>query len=188
MHFEPQIALHASRPLIADAMAEKRCKTQTRRAKKLCEWDPDGTDVKAAVLALPNHEWGAMTSELYRMFWSLSLYDIHVPESAYEAHIAFLRARHCAVQREVDDLDKRKRETARLTGIIDTLSTELDAQRDHCKQIMRDMGERRNTLLDAIANPGSNNLFATQFHDWDRLRISAAQYQRQYLSFALCHA
>lgn len=150
MHFEPQIALHASRPLIADAMAEKRCKTQTRRAKKLCEWDPDGTDVKAAVLALPNHEWGAMTSELYRMFWSLSLYDIHVPESAYEAHIAFLRARHCAVQREVDDLDKRKRETARLTGIIDTLSTELDAQRDHCKQIMRDMGERRNTLLDAI--------------------------------------
>ena len=36
---------------------------------------------------LPDEVWGAISPELYLTFWSLSLYDLHVPTARYDAEI-----------------------------------------------------------------------------------------------------
>mmetsp|Transcript_11409 Transcript_11409/g.35136 ORF Transcript_11409/g.35136 Transcript_11409/m.35136 type:complete len:1030 (+) Transcript_11409:550-3639(+) len=155
MRFEPQIAFHASRPLIAEAISNKlhrvRQNSGVQTPQNLHAWDPDSPEMKAAVFTLlPSHERQAITSELYRTFWSLSLHDIYVPENVYKAHIAFLQSRDGVILREGGECDKRKKESARMLLVVDTLTDELDMQRNHCKGILGDMNKKRNSLLDAI--------------------------------------
>ena len=168
MRIEPQIALHAARPLVAVAAARRRAVAreetgalklttkliapdQSTSNSMLDKWDSSGVLMKAAMLAsLPSEEWEAMTSELYLTFWSLSLYDIKVPTKAYDTQIALLRAKYNTIQREVEEPDKRKKEMARCLNIVDTLTTELAIQKDHCKQILTDLETQRDTLLGAV--------------------------------------
>ena len=95
-----------------------------------------------------------MTSELYLLFWSLSLYDIHVPKETYRARISFLQSKSNALQRGIDDPTKRKREIGRSYSVINALETELTTQQDHCEHIVSDLKARRNTLLSAVVNQG----------------------------------
>ena len=117
----------------------------------LDKWDSNGALMKAAMLAsLPSEEWEAMTTEFYLIFWSLSLYDIKVPIKAYDTQIAILRAKYNTVQREVEESDKRKKEMTRCLNVVDVLTTELAAQKDHCKQILGDLEMHRDKLLGAV--------------------------------------
>ena len=162
MHIEPQIALHAARPLMAAAAVQRRALAkETQDTTKIAlrkdfsntlqKWDPNGPMMKATLLAsLPAREWEAMTSELYLTFWSLSLYDIKVPTKAYDAQIALLRAKYTTAQRDIDEPDKRKKEMTRCLNTIDTLTSELAVQKSHCKQVLNDLEQQRDTLLGAI--------------------------------------
>jgi len=168
LRIEPQIALHAARPLVAAAAARQRALVKEEKStiklttklvvmnqptanNMLDKWDSNGALMKAAMLAsLPSEEWEAMTTEFYLIFWSLSLYDIKVPIKAYDTQIAILRAKYNTVQREVEESDKRKKEMTRCLNVVDVLTTELAAQKDHCKQILGDLEMHRDKLLGAV--------------------------------------
>ena len=165
MRFEPQIALHAARPLMAAAMARRQAKENEVLAiedsacpqntmfddDRLKQWDPEGEIMKTALLATsPAREWEAMTVEFYLIFWSLSLYDIKVPTKAYEGQIALLRSKYNSAQRELDDLEKRKKEMTRCLNTVEALSQELAVQKDHCRRVVHKLQARRDTLLGPV--------------------------------------
>lgn len=153
LHLEPQIALHAARPLIAEAAAAHRRELRAKipissnSKSSLCKWEPGG---KALRSSLPARDWGALTSDLYLIFWSLSLYDVTVPTREYDAQIALIRSKINVAHREFPDADRRKKETARCLNTINSLESELGFQRHHYQQIMTDLEARRNSLLGSI--------------------------------------
>jgi THO complex subunit 2 len=162
MCVEPQVAFHAARPLMAAAAAARRNAAKNQldiTAKIACgpdgahlwRWDPDDETMNAAMLAVsPAHDWEAITIQFYLTFWSLSLYDIKVPTKAYDAQITLLRAKYNNTQREVEEPEKRKKEMARYLGTVEALSSELAAQKDHCKQVLSELQSKRDTLLGSV--------------------------------------
>lgn len=159
MHFETQSALHASRPLMALAAKHDHplifpsnvSDLDDTNVGKICAWDPHAAAMKAAVIAsLPGCAWETMSCELYLVFWSLSLYDIEVPAKAYEKRIGFLRARHGAALRDLQDPDKRKKEIARCLLAVDALKAEFSAQEDHHKYVLSDLEAKCITFLSAV--------------------------------------
>lgn len=153
LHVQPQIALHAARPLIAKAARHRQNKMVTRSLPApdlptcLSKWEPSSATLRAS---LPMGDSNAMTSELYLTFWSLSLYDIKLPVQQYDAQIALIRAKLSAAQRESLEPDKRKKEMARCLNTVNLLVSELEAQKRHCKQITSDLEARREGLLGSI--------------------------------------
>ena len=175
MHIEPQIALHAARPLMAAAVAQRRALENvdgvtladphprhcglSDSTERLKRWDPAGEVVKVALLASsPAQEWEAMTIEFYLTFWSLSLYDIKVPMKAYDGQIALLRCKYNTAQRELDDPEKRKKEMSRCLNTIEALSQELAVQKDHCRQVLGELQACRDTLLGAVVMASGRKL------------------------------
>mmetsp|Transcript_21301 Transcript_21301/g.63643 ORF Transcript_21301/g.63643 Transcript_21301/m.63643 type:complete len:960 (-) Transcript_21301:913-3792(-) len=160
MHFETQSALHASRPLMALAAKHRHQLLSSSSLfdlddisrDKICAWDPNAASMKAAVTSsLPGCAWEAISCELYLAFWCLSLYDIEVPTKTYEMRISFLRARHGAAMRDLQDPDKRKKEMSRCLLVVDALKAELSVQQDHCCHILSDLEAKRISFLSAVA-------------------------------------
>ena len=95
-----------------------------------------------------------MTPEAYVTFWSLSLYDVHVPHEAYRSQISLLQQRVKDTQRGLgdgeNDPEKRKKELNRNVQLIENLQGELKVHEEHVRETRKRLDARKDALLAGI--------------------------------------
>ncbi|KAK3265963.1 THO complex subunit 2 [Cymbomonas tetramitiformis] len=88
---------------------------------------------------LPAPTWNALSAELYFTFWSLTLYDLHVPRARYDAEIARQKSNISSLEesrasledRSAESTSKRRKERERLLTVVEKLENELKEQERH---------------------------------------------------------
>ena len=166
---EPGAAFHVYRPIL------RRLKPRPAPAKDDPSKDRDaavaldvgGKEVSWGELLrvvrgmLPDEVWGAISPELYLTFWSLSLYDLHVPTARYDAEIDRRR-------KEIDVLEgphqnqrggdgngsgagaeatRRRKERERLAALVDSLERERDAQEREVAAVSKRLAREKDRFL-----------------------------------------
>ncbi|KAH3839564.1 hypothetical protein DPMN_112996, partial [Dreissena polymorpha] len=80
--------------------------------------------------------WEDLSPTFYVTFWALSMYDIHVPNAAYEKQISHLQAQALSVDDNKDmPQSKRKKEKERCSQLIDKLKEEEKRQTEHVQRV-----------------------------------------------------
>lgn len=81
--------------------------------------------------------WEDLSPQFFATFWSLTVYDLSVPSTAYEREVQRLKL---AIQQTNENRDlpasKRKKELDRCTALMDKLLEEEKKQKDHNERIM----------------------------------------------------
>ena len=72
----------------------------------------------------------------YVTFWSLNIYDLHIPRPSYAHHVAELRKQMDTVDNNRSlSSSKRDKERDRLQGMINKLHDEEKKQSDHVARV-----------------------------------------------------
>ncbi|XP_063616072.1 THO complex subunit 2 [Cydia splendana] len=87
--------------------------------------------VQAITPLLPLRTWEDISPEFYVTFWSLSMYDLKVPEECYDREIERLRAAAVAAAKDSSQGTKGKKEQERFNTLIDKLQEERSRQQAH---------------------------------------------------------
>lgn len=110
----------------------------------LTRWHPFHEDMLAVVRAkLPSEVWETVSPQLIMLFWSLSAYDLSTPTARYE-----LEKKRLALS--VSKLENktamplmtpklRKQEVARLNGVLQDLTEEMNVQKKHTEVVAKIM-------------------------------------------------
>ena len=166
---EPGAAFHVYRPIL------RRLKPRPAPAKDDPTKDRDaavaldvgGKEVSWGELLrvvrgmLPDEVWGAISPELYLTFWSLSLYDLHVPTARYDAEIDRRRKEIEVLegphqnQRGGDgngsgagaEATRRRKERERLAALVDSLERERDAQEREVAAVSKRLAREKDRFL-----------------------------------------
>jgi THO complex subunit 2 len=85
--------------------------------------------------ALPSETWGTVGLHFYVTFWQLSLYDVHVPQKAYEDEIDRQKKRVIAIGNDRSDISmagsqRKEREKKQITQLQDKI---LEENKTHLK-------------------------------------------------------
>ncbi|XP_070391314.1 THO complex subunit 2 isoform X1 [Dermacentor albipictus] len=94
----------------------------------------------------PAKTWEDLSPQFYVTFWSLSMYDLHVPTSSYQREMQKLR--DASNSEETKDMSnpvqrrpsqapsKRKKEKDRCDALADKLAEEERKQQEHCTRVL----------------------------------------------------
>eukprot|EP01035_Chromulina_nebulosa_P018828 gene18828-24607_t len=95
--------------------------------------------------------WRSMSPQCYLLFWSLSLYDITVPDNCYAIEIKRLRDRYSDTDGKIAstqaEVKQKKSELSKLLGIIKDLTNEQDSQRKHVETIRSALRELKESFF-----------------------------------------
>ncbi|PYH86497.1 hypothetical protein BO82DRAFT_300403 [Aspergillus uvarum CBS 121591] len=85
--------------------------------------------------ALPVDTWGTVGLQFYVTFWQLSLYDVHIPQKAYEDEIDRQKRKVIAINNDRSDISmagtqRKEREKKQLTQLQDRI---LEENKSHLK-------------------------------------------------------
>ncbi|KAE8149984.1 transcription factor/nuclear export subunit protein 2-domain-containing protein [Aspergillus avenaceus] len=85
--------------------------------------------------ALPTETWGVVGLHFYATFWQLSLYDVHVPQKAYEDEIDRQKKKVIAIGNDRSDISmagtqRKEREKKQITQLQDRI---LEENKAHLK-------------------------------------------------------
>ncbi|KAJ5084930.1 Semialdehyde dehydrogenase NAD-binding [Penicillium alfredii] len=85
--------------------------------------------------ALPSETWEVVGPHFYATFWQLGLYDVHIPQKAYEDEIDRLKRRVVAINNDRSDLSmagtqRKEREKKNLTQLQERI---LEENKTHLK-------------------------------------------------------
>jgi len=100
---------------------------------------PGSPLVSTSKLLLPEDTWNKISPEFYSVFWSLSMYDLRVPEKLYKSQIKKLKDQEDSLRKTSGDKGddaKRKKERERCNKTIKRLEDELDKQKKNYEQVM----------------------------------------------------
>ncbi|XP_023214735.1 THO complex subunit 2-like [Centruroides sculpturatus] len=87
-------------------------------------------------LQLPK-TWDDLSAQFYVTFWSLSMYDLHVPSTSYEREINKLKIQIAQVEDNKDMVQsKKKKEKERCHALIEKLVDEEKRQQEHCNRVL----------------------------------------------------
>ncbi|XP_077518841.1 THO complex subunit 2-like protein isoform X3 [Amblyomma americanum] len=80
--------------------------------------------------------WEDLSPQFYVTFWSLSMYDLHVPSTSYQREMQKLR--DASNSEETKDMapSKRKKEKDRCDALADKLAEEERKQQEHCTRVL----------------------------------------------------
>ncbi|PKA49885.1 hypothetical protein AXF42_Ash004427 [Apostasia shenzhenica] len=88
---------------------------------------------------LPIKAWNSLSPDLYATFWGLTLYDLYVPRSRYEAEILKQHAALKALEELSDNsnvaITKRKKDKERIQELLDKLTSELQKHEQHVTSV-----------------------------------------------------
>ncbi|KAL4230734.1 THO complex subunit 2 [Mactra antiquata] len=174
-HVPPDAAFFLSRPLYSydvnakfDELrkAEKGDKdkkvTSTKTQKYIEASEIIMTPVVENVRPLQTPKiWEDLSPTFYVTFWSLSMYDIHVPSSAYEKQITQLQ-NQASIAEDNKDLpqSKRKKEKERCNQLIDKLKDEEKKQSEHVSRVMARLKNQKEAWF---VSKSTKNETITQF-------------------------
>lgn len=84
----------------------------------------------------PAKTWEDLSPQFYVTFWSLSMYDLHVPTSSYQREVQKLRDASNSEENKDMAPSKRKKEKDRCDALADKLSEEERKQQEHCTRVL----------------------------------------------------
>eukprot|EP00096_Caligus_rogercresseyi_P010937 TRINITY_DN413_c0_g2_i2.p1 TRINITY_DN413_c0_g2~~TRINITY_DN413_c0_g2_i2.p1 ORF type:complete len:747 (-),score=245.03 TRINITY_DN413_c0_g2_i2:223-2463(-) len=90
--------------------------------------------------------WEDISPQFLTTFWSLTMYDLFIPERIYEKEIAKLKAAPAKVDENKDyNSTRRKKEKERILNHMEKLLDEEKRQREHVERIMARLREERDS-------------------------------------------
>ncbi|XP_060572351.1 THO complex subunit 2-like isoform X2 [Ruditapes philippinarum] len=105
--------------------------------------------------------WEDLSPTFYVTFWSLSMYDIHVPTSAYEKQVQQLQAQAQSAEENKDmNQSKRKKEKERCNQLIEKLKDEEKKQTEHVQRVMARLKNQKEAWF---VSKSTKNETITQF-------------------------
>lgn len=100
---------------------------------------------------LPPKAWNSLSPELYTTFWGLTLHDLYVPQTRYEAEIAKQRSALKALEENSDNsnsaIARRKKEKEKIQEILDRLKSELSKQEQHVASVHARLLQEKDSWL-----------------------------------------
>ena len=85
----------------------------------------------------PPKIWDDISPQFLATFWSLTMYDLFVPEAVYEKEVAKLKASVVKIEENRDyNSARKKKEKERVNAMIDKMADEQKKQLDHVEKIM----------------------------------------------------
>lgn len=155
LNLEAHNALFMARPLIAAAIEScwedpLRTTIEVDEQKEVPapEWDPASLKLGCRLQeVLPQRTWQYITTDLYLLFWSLSLQDIILPEALYEKHISTLRSRAQAHRCMQGESDKHRRDAIKSLAVLEQLEHEFDKQHKHHRLVLGNIEARKESLM-----------------------------------------
>merc|ERR1719347_549001 len=176
-HVNSDIAFFLARPMFNYLISTKY--DELRRADK--EWKKRTTaerqvkhaeaaqlvmePVTAAVMPIyPAKVWEDISPKFFTTFWSLTMYDLHVPEAMYEKEIAKLKeAPSKLVNNKELNSARRKKEADRLQSLMERLQEEERRHREHVERVMARLRQEKDAWFLSRSARSAKNETITQF-------------------------
>uniref|UniRef100_A0A3Q3KHK3 THO complex subunit 2 n=1 Tax=Monopterus albus TaxID=43700 RepID=A0A3Q3KHK3_MONAL len=158
-HTPHDAAFFLSRPMYAHQIlskydelkkAEKGNRQQQKVHKYVAACEYVMTPVHEAVVSLhPARVWDDLRPQFYATFWSLTMYDLAVPQAAYEREVNKLKVQIKAIEDNPEiPLNKKKKEKERCTALQEKLQEEEKKQVEHVQRVLHRLKlEKDNWLL-----------------------------------------
>ncbi|XP_072520421.1 THO complex subunit 2 isoform X2 [Salminus brasiliensis] len=158
-HTPHDAAFFLSRPMYAHQIlskydelkkAEKGNRQQQKVHKYIAACEQVMAPVHEAVVSLhPPKVWDDIRPQFYATFWSLTMYDLAVPHSAYDREVNKLKMQIKAIDENTEmPLNKKKKEKERCTALQDKLQEEEKKQLEHVQRVLHRLKlEKDNWLL-----------------------------------------
>ncbi|XP_077559324.1 THO complex subunit 2-like protein isoform X3 [Haemaphysalis longicornis] len=148
-HVQSDVAFFLARPMFGhqinlkfdDAKRKDKSFKTLAAAQKLQRYvdavDQVMSQVVESVRPLhPAKTWEDLSPQFYVTFWSLSMYDLHVPTSSYQREVQKLRDASNSEENKDMAPSKRKKEKDRCDALADKLSEEERKQQEHCTRVL----------------------------------------------------
>ncbi|XP_037543995.1 THO complex subunit 2 isoform X2 [Nematolebias whitei] len=158
-HTPHDAAFFLSRPMFAHQISskydelkksEKGNRQQQKAQKYVAACEQVMTPVHEAVVSLhPSRVWDDIRPQFYTTFWSLTMYDLVVPQAAYDREVNKLKAQIKAIEDNPETpLNKKKKEKERCTALQEKLQEEEKKQTEHVQRVLHRLKlEKDNWLL-----------------------------------------
>ncbi|XP_069749018.1 THO complex subunit 2 isoform X5 [Narcine bancroftii] len=146
----PMYAHHISSKYDELKKAEKGNKQQQKVHKYINACELVMAPVHDAVVSLhPAKVWDDISPQFYATFWSLSMYDLAVPNPSYDREVNKLKIQMKAIDDNQEmPLNKKKKEKERCTALQDKLQEEEKKQMEHAHRVLQRLKlEKDNWLL-----------------------------------------
>lgn len=113
---------------------------------------------------LPVKTWEDITPQFYVTFWSLTLYDLHVPSESYNTQVLRIKA---SMQTFADNKDmtssKIKKEHDRCNSLIEKLVEEERRQKEHVDRVMAKLRQEKDSWFAPRTAKSAKNETVTAF-------------------------
>merc|ERR1719436_1249669 len=121
--------------------------------------------VTAAVMPIyPAKVWEDISPQFFTTFWSLTMYDLHVPEAMYEKEIAKLKeAPSKLITNKELNTARRKKEADRLQSLMERLQEEERRHREHVERVMARLRQEKDAWFLSRTARSAKNETITQF-------------------------
>ncbi|KAI7801982.1 putative THO complex subunit 2 [Triplophysa rosa] len=158
-HTPHDAAFFLSRPMYAHQIlskydelkkAEKGNRQQQKVHKYIAACEQVMTPVHENVVSLHLPKvWDDLRPQFYATFWSLTMYDLAVPNNAYDREVNKLKMQIKAIDENTEmPLNKKKKEKERCTALQDKLQEEEKKQLEHVQRVLQRLKlEKDNWLL-----------------------------------------
>ncbi|XP_029463722.1 THO complex subunit 2 [Rhinatrema bivittatum] len=146
----PMYAHHISSKYDELKKAEKGSKQQQHKVHKyITSCEMVMAPVHEAVISLhPPKVWDDISPQFYATFWSLTMYDLHVPQDSYNREVNKLKIQMKAIDDNIEmPPNKKKKERERCTALQDKLQEEEKKQMEHVGRVLQRMKLEKDTWL-----------------------------------------
>ena len=93
-----------------------------------------------------NKVWDDISPQFLTTFWSLTMYDLFVPETVYEKEISKLKAAPARIDENKElNASRKKKEKERIHTLMEKLIDEQKRQRDHVERVMARLRAEKDT-------------------------------------------
>ncbi|ODM96311.1 THO complex subunit 2 [Orchesella cincta] len=113
---------------------------------------------------LPQKTWEDITPQFYVTFWSLTLFDLHVPSDSYAVQISRIKQSAASFAENKDMASsKLKKEQDRCNSLIEKLQEEERRQRDHVDRVMTKLKQEKDLWFAPRTAKSAKNETVTAF-------------------------
>jgi THO complex subunit 2 len=107
--------------------------------------------------------WDDISPQFLTTFWSLTMYDLFVPDNVYEKEIAKLKAAPAKLDDNKDmNASRKKKEKERINSLMEKLVDEQRRQTEHVERVMaRLRAEKDSWFLSRSAKLAKNETITT---------------------------
>lgn len=115
---------------------------------------------KSVIPLHPAKIWEDITPQFLVTFWSLTMYDLFVPEDTYQQVVNKTRQQSLAL---VESNNKGKKEQERYTTLIDKLQDEKKKQHEHVEKVMYRLKQEKDSWFLSRTAKSAKNETITRF-------------------------